>query len=71
MALILTIPPAMWTRLAENAWVCIDPLDDPLLRAELHQVSVQERDGHVWIDVTGPNAGVRVQSAPPRDGGPW
>lgn len=62
-----TLPPQMWAEIG-GMWIHVSALDDPLLRAELHRVSVhRDADGHVWAEVAGPNAGVRIQSAPPDD----
>jgi hypothetical protein len=78
MGLTVTIPPAVWMRVAQALWLRVEPLDDPLLRQEAHRVDVHD-DGHgrVWLVVEGANAGVRMQSAPPdqhdfasTDGGP-
>jgi hypothetical protein len=68
MGLTVTIPPAVWMRVAEALWVRIEPLDDPLLRQEAHRVDVHDTGrGQVWLVVDGPNAGVRIQSVPPDD----
>lgn len=78
MAVTSTMPPNLWMHIG-GLWVHITPLDDPLLRAELHRVTVH-RDpdtGHLWAEVDGNNAGVRCQTVPPdhldfasTDGGP-
>lgn len=69
MAFVWTLPPHLWAQVATGIWVRIDALDDPLLRADLHRVTAhRDPAGHVWVDVRGFNAGVRVQSVPPEDG---
>lgn len=68
MGLTVTIPPAVWMRVAEALWVRVEPLQDPLLQANHHRVDVHDDGaGHVWLTVDGPNAGVRMQSVPPDD----
>lgn len=68
MGLTVTIPPAVWMRVGQALWVRVDPLDDPLLRRDVHRVDVHDDGaGHVWLTVDGNNAGVRVQSVPPED----
>jgi hypothetical protein len=67
LSVSVTVPPHSWAEVA-GMWVQVLALEDPLLRAELHRITVhRDADGHAWVDVAGPNAGVRVQSAPPDD----
>jgi hypothetical protein len=67
LALTVTMPPHAWTEVA-GMWVHVAALDDPLLGVPLHRVTVhRDADGHAWVQVAGPNAGVWVQSRPPDD----
>jgi hypothetical protein len=61
-----TMPPDLWMQVG-GVFVHITPLNDPLLCAHLHRVTVH-RDpdtGHLWVQVDGNNAGVRCQTMPP------
>jgi hypothetical protein len=77
MAVTVTLPPDLWFEIA-GLWVRVTPLDDPLLRADLHRVTVhRDEPGNAWVHVDGNNAGVHLQSVPPdtydiapTDGGP-
>jgi hypothetical protein len=72
------VVPDTWARVAPALWVHVGTLDDPLLRQDHHRVIVhQDGVGRVWVDVSGANAGVRLQTVPPDthdsaslDGGP-
>ena len=50
--MVRTVPPADWFNVG-GIWVRITPLDDPLLRAELHRVTVDWRTGHIRVHVAG------------------
>ncbi len=66
VAVAVTMPPNLWMNVG-GIYVHITPVDDPLLRAHLHRVTVH-RDaatGHLWVHADGNNAGVRCQTAPP------
>jgi hypothetical protein len=47
-----TVPPNAWCRVG-GLWVHITPLDDPLLYAHLHRVTVDWRDGLIRAQVVG------------------
>lgn len=64
MAMTRTVPPAAWWQVG-GIWVHITPLDDPLLRAELHRVTVDWRDNHIRVHVAGNCAGVQWSTTEP------
>jgi hypothetical protein len=59
-----TVPPACWWQVA-GLWLFITPLDDPLLRAELHRVTVDWRPSHIRVQVAGNCAGVQWSTSRP------
>lgn len=59
-----TIPPAMWWNVG-GIWVRVEPLDDPLLRAELHRVTVDWSEGHIRVQVAGNCAGIEWSTTEP------
>lgn len=64
--MVMTVEPDCWN-VVNGVWVLVHALLDPLLRADLHRVTVH-RDlatGNVWVDVSGNNAGSRWQTFPP------
>lgn len=65
MAYSSTMPPDLWMQVG-GLWVHVTALDDPLLYADLHRVTVHrdENTGHLWVEVAGNNAGVRWQTSP-------
>jgi hypothetical protein len=66
VAVVRTMPPNMWGCVG-GVWVHITALDDPLLRAELHRVTVHHDDQVIWAEVDGANAGVRLQTTEPNE----
>jgi hypothetical protein len=59
------VAPHVWNEL-NGVWVSIQALDDPLLRVERHRVTVhRDHHDHVWVEVSGNNAGVKVRTVPP------
>lgn len=60
----VTVHPGVWNQL-NGVWVKVLPLDDPLLRAATHRLTVHHDGRHFWVEVAGNNAGVRAQTAPP------
>lgn len=71
MAMSRTVPPAMWWQVG-GIWVYVVPLDDPLLRAELHRVTVDWSENYIRVHVAGNSAGCEWSTTEPdmNDGGP-
>jgi hypothetical protein len=76
MAAAWTAPPDTWWNVG-GIHLYITSLNDPLLRCDLHRVTVDWREGRIAVEVAGNNAGVRWQTDPPdrydfmtTDGGP-
>lgn len=59
-----TVPPNIWWQVA-GLWVHITPLDDPLLYAELHRVTVDWTDHRIRVHVAGNCAGVEWSTSAP------
>lgn len=64
VAVTATIPPNLWWQVG-GIWVHVTPVDDPLLRAELHRVTVDWRENRIAVEVAGNNAGARWQTHEP------
>jgi hypothetical protein len=66
MAVVVTMPPDLWMEVG-GVYIHITPVNDPLMYAYLHRVTVHRdpASGHTSVQVAGNNAGVRCQTFPP------
>jgi hypothetical protein len=64
MAVVAPVPPNLWMQVG-GIWVRVAPIYDPLLRCELHRVTVDWREGHIRVHVAGNNAGSEWSTSEP------
>lgn len=63
------IPPGFWFDLGIGLWMRVEPLDDPLLRQDVHRTwGARDEHGNTWGQALGNNAGVMWQTVKPDEG---